>query len=367
LLIIVVVLGKSQFEQVLGMDRTPGPQKYLKKLFWQGRIDQNTHTQEFEPGRIVFQDGSGRVSVYPVLNHPDSSERVNLYAYYFSFFAGIMSLIIASVNSGSNGNCYYVGNQSEAVLIDAGVSCRETEKRLFRMALPVPKIKAMFISHEHTDHTYGMEVFARRYQIPVYISPLTHQNSRLKPEEHLVNPIVADSTIQVGGLVVKAFSKRHDAADPLSFTVSGSGITVGVFTDIGSVCENLVEHFSQCHAAFLEANYDETMLEEGRYPLFLKNRIRGDHGHLSNNQALQLFLSHKPAFMTHLLLSHLSKDNNDPQLVLDLFRQNADGICIDVASRYYESPLFRIDGQKSPDLGEHSPPRVARPFQLRIF
>src|SRR5690606_28367188 len=114
--------------------------------------------------------------------------------------------------------------------------------------------------------------------------------------------------------------KFHDASEPHSFIVSCNEVTVGVFTDIGTPCENLVRYFRQCHAAFLEANYDEEMLEKGRYPYFLKERIRGGKGHLSNKQTLELFTSCKPSYMSHLFLSHLSRDNNSPDLVLDLFR-----------------------------------------------
>jgi phosphoribosyl 1,2-cyclic phosphodiesterase len=117
---------------------------------------------------------------------------------------------------------------------------------------------------------------------------------------------------------------------------------VGVFTDIGFPCEHLIRHFSQCHAAFLEANYDEQMLEMSRYPFFLKQRIRGGKGHLSNQQALDLFLSYKPSFMSHVLLSHLSHENNNPQLAADLFMPHRDNTAVIVASRFEETPVFTI-------------------------
>ena len=278
-----------------------------------------------------------------------------------------MSLYIASLNSGSNGNCYYIGNHREAVLIDAGICCRETEKRLSRLGLSFKKIRAVFISHEHTDHTYGVEVISRRYGLPVYISAVTHENSRLKLEENLVKPLIADAPVMIGELVINSFLKLHDASDPHSFTVSGGGITVGVFTDMGAACTNLIRHFSQCHAAFLEANYDEVMLEEGRYPRFLKNRIQGDHGHLSNLQALELFTSHRPPFMSHLLLSHLSQDNNNPQLVRDLFLQHAGGTNIAIASRHEESAVYCISG---PDPGDYPRDAMAPavfPTQMSLF
>ncbi len=253
-----------------------------------------------------------------------------------------MSLYIASLNSGSNGNCYYVGSQAEAVLIDAGISCRETENRMVKLGLSFENVRAIFISHEHTDHTGGAEVLSRRYQLPVYLSASTYEHSKLNIEPELVRPLIPDEPVPIGDLRIKAFQKRHDAIDPHSFTVTGGGVTVGVLTDIGSVCKNVVRNFKECNAVFLEANYDETMLEEGRYPVFLKNRIKSDHGHLSNLQALELFTRHRHSHLSHLLLSHLSKDNNDPRRVLDLFKKYAGNTKIAIASRYEESPVYTV-------------------------
>ena len=127
-----------------------------------------------------------------------------------------------------------------------------------------------------------------------------------------------------------------------SFTISCNGTTVGVFTDIGSECEHVIANFKKCNAIFLEANYDEEMLDKGRYPYFLKNRIRGGNGHLSNKQALDLFLNHKPTNMSHVFLSHLSKDNNCPDLVHKIFSQHANGTEIIVASRLQETEVYHI-------------------------
>ncbi|MCK9205067.1 MAG: MBL fold metallo-hydrolase [Bacteroidales bacterium] len=254
-----------------------------------------------------------------------------------------MSLYLASLNSGSNGNCYYVGNERDAVLIDAGISCRETERRMVRLGLPLQKVKAIFISHEHTDHVCGMEVLSRKHRIPVYITGKTYHNGRLKLEPQLMVPFVAGTPVQIGDLSIHPFLKRHDASEPHSFTVSGGGITAGVFTDIGIACDQVIYHLGQCHAAFLEANYDEKMLERGRYPLYLKRRIRGEEGHLSNDQALELFTTHRAPWLKLLVLSHLSAINNHPQLVHDLFTRNANGAQIVVASRYEETGVFCIN------------------------
>jgi phosphoribosyl 1,2-cyclic phosphodiesterase len=253
-----------------------------------------------------------------------------------------MPLFITSLNSGSNGNCYYIGNEREAVLVDAGISCRETEKRMKRLGLSMSKVKAVFVSHEHSDHIRGLPVLARKYQLPVFITPNTLQQARLRLEKPLAVPFQAYEPVQIGELSVTAFPKLHDASDPHSFVVACQGVTIGVFTDIGVPCDHVIHYFQQCHAVFLEANYDDELLDKGYYPYYLKNRIRGGKGHLSNKQALALFTAHKPSFMSHVLLSHLSKDNNCPQLVDDLFTRHADGTEIIVASRFHETPVYRI-------------------------
>ncbi|MBS0028959.1 MBL fold metallo-hydrolase [Chitinophaga sp. 22321] len=260
-----------------------------------------------------------------------------------------MSLFITSLNSGSNGNCYYIGNDSEAVLVDAGISCRETEKRMARLGLTMTKVKAIFISHEHIDHIRGVTVLAKKYRLPVYITRATLTHGGLTLEEQLVMSFNPYEPVQVGDLSITAFPKHHDASEPHSFIVTGNTVTIGIFTDIGAPCEHVIHHFKQCHAAFLEANYDEQMLDKGRYPYYLKNRIRGGKGHLSNTQALEIFNTWRPPFMSLLLLAHLSRDNNNPTLVQELFDQHANGVQIVVASRFGETPVYRIIPTNSAD------------------
>ncbi|CAN5678693.1 MBL fold metallo-hydrolase [soil metagenome] len=253
-----------------------------------------------------------------------------------------MCISIASLNSGSNGNCYYVGNDDEAILVDAGISCREIEKRMSQLGLSLNKVKAIFISHEHTDHIKGLPILSKKYQLPVYITEATLFHGRQTIEQQLVFSFQPHQPTVIGNLSIVAFPKHHDASDPCSFTISCNHINVGVFTDIGAPCENLVKHFKECHAAFLEANYDDEMLDKGGYPYYLKKRIRGGLGHLSNKQALQLFMEHKPAQMSHLFLSHLSKNNNCPKLVQELFNTHADGVQMIVASRDEATAVYRI-------------------------
>lgn len=265
-----------------------------------------------------------------------------------------MSLFISSLNSGSNGNCYYVGNNTEAVLVDVGISCKEVEKRMLRSNLSMNNVKAIFISHEHSDHIKGVQVLSKKYSLPVYITPLTLKNSHLVLEDHLVNSFTGYEAIQIGGLSVIPFPKLHDASDPFSFIVEGNGLKIGVLTDIGSACGHVIDNFKQCHAAFLEANYDEGLLESGYYPYYLKQRIKSDKGHLSNKQALDLFVNHKPDFMSLVILSHLSKDNNCPIIVKDLFTQHARQTRVVVASRLQETEVFQISDSQVAEIPVYS-------------
>ncbi len=280
-----------------------------------------------------------------------------------------MSVRIASLNSGSNGNCYYVSYGSEAVLVDVGISCREVEKRMARIGLSMQTVKAIFISHEHSDHIRGVEVLSKKYQLPVYITPATLKSSRMILRPDLIRSFRSDEEVQLGNLFVKPFSKRHDAADPYSFVVSANNIHIGVFTDIGSCCANVIRYFKQCHAVFLEANYDKEMLESGMYPYHLKKRISGGHGHLSNHESLELFNNHRSDHISHLILSHLSKDNNSPELVKQLFENHAGHTKIVVASRYYETEVHEITQATSHvmTLSQARMTTFLQPSQLKLF
>jgi len=278
-----------------------------------------------------------------------------------------MCLYIASLNSGSNGNCYYIGNDNEAVLIDAGLSCRETEKRMNRLGLLIKNVKALFVSHEHADHIFGIPVLAKKYQLPVYITTATLQYSGFTIDKNLIVPFRTYETVSIGALSITPFPKFHDASDPHSFIVEGNHVKVGVFTDIGMACEHVTMHFKQCNAAFLEANYDEEMLSTGRYPYYLKQRIRSINGHLSNNAALQLFTSHKSSSMSHLILSHLSKNNNRPELVQQLFNEHAGATRIIIASRYAETGVYQINNISEPVVNPGNLLTKQKPLQLSMF
>lgn len=251
-------------------------------------------------------------------------------------------LQVASLNSGSNGNCYYVGTKADALLVDAGISCRETERRMKRLELSMKRVRAILVTHEHADHIGGVSRLSRKYQLPVFITPATLQGSRLEIPDSRLRSFQAHEPIAFGELSVLPIPKLHDAADPHSFIISHLNTNIGVFTDHGAPDKHLLKYFAQCHAAFLESNYDEHMLHHGDYPPSLKERIRGGHGHLSNKQALELFLNHKSPDLTHLFLAHLSEHNNTPDLVRNLFSGIAGSTEIIIASRYEETAVYNI-------------------------
>lgn len=266
-----------------------------------------------------------------------------------------MSLQVCSIASGSNGNCYYIGNEQDAMLVDIGISCREVERRMRRQGLDPRKIKAVFISHEHTDHIAGVQAFAKKYPVPVYISASTLSHARLGFVS-TITPLV-EGVMETGTLTVSAFKKVHDAAEPFSFVVSNGMVNIGVMTDLGVACDAVKKHFNTCHAVFLETNYDRHMLMSGTYPWHLKNRISGGRGHISNDQALELFLNHRGPQLTHLFFSHLSKNNNCPEKVQQLFERRCNRTHFVLASRYQESAVYHIG---CPIVGKQPAPKMVQ-------
>ena len=226
---------------------------------------------------------------------------------------------VCAIASGSNGNCYYIANNEDAILVDAGISCKQILKRMSEKNLDLNKVKALFISHEHSDHIRGVDVFIKQTQIPIYMSKGTYNNSKLKLDKSLINFISDNSITEIGNLKVTAFSKIHDASEPLSFMIDNEGKLISVLTDIGEVCDNVKFAVQRSNVIFMESNYDKDMLDSGPYPYFLKQRISGGEGHLSNLQASALLMSHASSNLDLVLLSHLSDKNNDPNLALKAF------------------------------------------------
>jgi phosphoribosyl 1,2-cyclic phosphodiesterase len=192
-------------------------------------------------------------------------------------------------------------------------------------------------------------------------------NSRIPIEPQLVYSFQKNKPVKIGSLSITPFNKSHDAADPHSFMVSDNGINIGIITDIGYPCKQVIKYFGQCQAAFLEANYCADMLANGSYPYHLQQRISGDEGHLSNAQALDLFVNYKSPRLKLLILSHLSKNNNKPELVEKLFKQLAGDTEIVVASRYAPTPVFCIEDIFPEVVAKRKNHRVPDKRQLSLF
>ena len=255
---------------------------------------------------------------------------------------------IASIASGSNGNCYYLENDNDAILVDAGISTKKIVERMANLGLSMSKVRGVFISHEHTDHVLGVNVLSRKYSVPVFMTQKTYSSYGKIIKDSLINFFSPGKQVKLGKIQVNTFLKSHDAAEPCSFLVSVEKRNVAVMTDIGLKCSNVIDHIKNADAIFLESNYDDHMLQKGPYPAFLKARISSELGHLSNTQAGMIALEHASSRLKYIFLSHLSENNNTPELAFNTFnnfiKQRKDlKPELFVASRYKESSLVSLD------------------------
>lgn len=221
--------------------------------------------------------------------------------------------------SGSSGNCFYIEQGNDAVLIDAGMNAKNIFDKIEKSNINLKKIKGIFITHEHIDHVRGADVFARKMDIPVFATKGTIKNCNLCSDEKLINLINNDATIKIGKLKIKAFVKSHAAKEPISYSVIGDK-RVSVITDLGYICDNVLSQIAKADFLFLESNHDLKMLEEGPYPYFLKKWIKGKDGHLSNMQAGLGVLEYASSRLQHVVLSHISKENNTPEKAMQTFK-----------------------------------------------
>ncbi len=269
---------------------------------------------------------------------------------------------VCSLASGSNGNIYYVEYGGKAIVVDMGISFRRLKSRAQTRRIDLRKIKAVFISHEHSDHVYGIPALCRQTGAVAYVTRGTFNAMRIKyrPEQNSLHFFEIGTPQTIGDFTIHSFSKPHDVEDPCSFRIEVGGVNIGVFTDIGDNCHGLEQNLAKCHLAFLESNYDEQMLRNGRYPEHLKQRIVSGYGHLSNIQAAEIVRRLNPPHLHSIFLSHISQENNTPALALKAFEDMSDKYQIRVMNRNEASDVWTV----STECARCVPPTIEIPERL---
>ncbi|MEO8025352.1 MAG: MBL fold metallo-hydrolase [Bryobacteraceae bacterium] len=228
---------------------------------------------------------------------------------------------ICSLASGSTGNVTWIATDRARILVDAGLSRKETLERLRRAGEPADRIDAILISHEHGDHVAGLVPLARgAYQekksdVPVFMTALTARAMAWAEYTPRLEHFQAGSSFVVGDIEVSTFTIPHDALDPVGFTFQTQGIKIGVVTDLGYIPESIKVHLRNCDLLLLEANHDVEMLKVGPYPWSVKQRVMGRNGHLSNDVACDFIQNDLNTTTSTLILGHLSEHNNHPAIV----------------------------------------------------
>lgn len=227
-------------------------------------------------------------------------------------------LRVCSLGSGSSGNGLVVeardGLQVSRALIDCGFNVRELQRRLQRAGLDIDALDAVFVTHEHSDHVGGVAALARRHGVPVYCTAGTAAAARIDTGALAWHCICAGEIVAIGALSVLAYDVPHDASEPVQFTFSDGARRAGLLTDAGACSDVIATVLSGLHALVLECNHDEAMLRDGPYPAFLKARILGAHGHLSNRQAAGILQRVDCTKLGWIAAAHLSRTNNHPSL-----------------------------------------------------
>lgn len=271
---------------------------------------------------------------------------------------------VTVLGSGSNGNAALVESGDVRILVDAGFSGRDLERRLRAVAVDPASLSAIVITHEHGDHTRGMGVLARRFAVPLYLTPVTRDAcSRLLRGTERVHAYASTRPLRLGGLEVRPFLTVHDAADPVAVTVREveSGDRLGIATDLGRPTAAVRAALAGCHFLVLEANHDEALLWNGPYPWSVKQRIASSHGHLSNEASAELARELHHVELHHVVLAHLSEHCNDGGLAREVV-----GMALDRIG--YRGPLLVAPQDRPMEPVDVAALRRARaPAQLELL
>ena len=233
-----------------------------------------------------------------------------------------MAVSVSLLGSGSRGNCALVATSSTRILIDAGLSGRETFKRLRSLEQRPDSISAILITHEHSDHVAGLERLATKLKIPVFMTEATHQtwNRAMRDEQGQTLPLpkaehfCAGRGFRVGDIEVLPFTIPHDAIDPVGFTLRAEGIKIGFATDLGYMPISVRNHLRGSSVLVMESNHDVEMLRTGPYPWSVKQRVMSRVGHLSNDSLAEFFANDYDGVAEFVVLAHLSEQNNHPEI-----------------------------------------------------
>ncbi len=254
------------------------------------------------------------------------------------------SFSVCPLASGSKGNSLFVSCNNSSILIDAGLSGVEIQRRLTAVNIDPENLTAIIITHEHTDHVKGAGILSRRFDIPVYITQKTYQAAkRLGKIENLCF-FECGIPFEIDQIMVNPFSISHDAEDPAGLTMEYNGHKIGIATDLGIATTLVKEHLKNSNILYLESNHDPDMLINGPYPWYLKQRIKGRTGHLSNMDAKILVSELKTDALKHVILAHLSEENNCPRKAAQEVSKslNASGIVLHVAGPDKPGKVIRL-------------------------
>lgn len=222
-----------------------------------------------------------------------------------------------TIASGSNGNSTYIGTEYTKILVDAGISGKRIQEALARLGVSGGEIDALFLTHEHKDHIQGAGILSRRFDVPVYATAETWAAiggdiGKIAPGNRRY--VYPGESCTVNDICVRPFAIPHDAAAPVGYNVLAEGKKVTLATDMGHVTDGICEALADSDLLLLEANHDVEMLKRGGYPRYLKERILGENGHLSNRAAGELLCTVMSGRLKHVFLGHLSAENNTPAL-----------------------------------------------------
>lgn len=226
-----------------------------------------------------------------------------------------IKLRLCTLASGSKGNCIYVEGGQAKILVDAGLSMRETRARLACIGVDASEISAIIITHEHTDHIKGVGALGRAYGMPVYLTPDTRKAGHGWLGKGLqLREFEPGSAFDILGLRIEPFSTPHDAVDPVGLVFHAGGCKAGLATDLGYATRLVMERLKGSNLLIIESNHDPEMLMAGPYPWHLKQRVAGKEGHLSNEDSVKLLTSLLDPGLSHVVLAHLSQVNNLPEI-----------------------------------------------------